>query len=310
MKCNGPLHGWFSSDKASGKGRRVVFRSSEAFVDLHVDVPCGKCLGCKLERSREWAVRCVHEAQMWRSNVFVTLTYRSECEGVFCESLHPGDSHLPQVNGLPTLRPRDFRNFMKRLRHEVPGVRFLQAGEYGKKGRCHHHALLFNCDFDDKYPVVERKFGMLYRSPTLERLWPFGFSSIASVAFESAAYVARYTLKKVNGDEAEAFYAGREPEYMTMSRRPGIGAKWLEKYMSDVYPRGVVVTRGGVRSMPPRFYDEAYKRFDAAGYESLKRSRVMATGTEAYKEENSDVRGAVKEEVTRRRVVDFLERSL
>lgn len=290
MKCNGPLHGWYSRERTDAGKRRVVFQARDGYADRRVAVPCGKCLGCKLERSREWAVRCVHEAQMWRRNAFVTLTYN--------------DKNVPRDG---SLRPEDFVRFMKRLRLIRPGVRFLQAGEYGKYGRPHHHCLLFNCDFDDKVFLSERKGGTLFRSPLLERLWPYGFSSTAEVTFESAAYVARYTLKKVG----EVQEGGRRAPYMTMSRRPGIGAFWFNRFgRSDVLPRDMVITRGGAVSKPPRFYDELRKRFDPEGYALAKSKRVAATLTEHYAEENTERRGADKDFVLKDKVDKFLDRRI
>ena len=98
----------------------------------------------------------------------------------------------------------------------------------------------------------------LYRSADLESLWPYGFSTIGDVTFESAAYVARYVLKKVTGNEAAEHYHGRIPEYVTMSRKPGIAYNWFRRYQSDVYPNDFVVIRGGVKCKPPRYYDNLY----------------------------------------------------
>lgn len=285
MGCNAPLDGWVSRETTRLGKRRVVFSVSEAYRDLWVSVPCGKCPGCLLERSREWAVRCVHEAQCWPSNSFVTLTY--------------GPEFLPVVGGVPTLRPRDFVLFMKRLRRSRDGVvRFLQAGEYGKLGRPHHHCLLFNCDFADKVPIRVSNGANLFRSGELEKLWPWGFSSIGEVTFESAAYVARYTLKKMGESGAAGVQARGEgppggspglsgvqegavvryPEYITMSRRPGIGSEWFRRFGGDVFPSDQVVTRGGTICKPPRFYDERLKAANPEGFKEVKRQRVAASG--------------------------------
>lgn len=280
-----------------------MFQQREGFYDLPVEVPCGKCRGCLLERSRQWAVRCTHEASLWRKNVFVTLTYSS--------------ANVAKTEaGLFTLRPGDFVLFMKRLRkRRVAGVRFLQSGEYGSLGRPHHHALLFNCDFPDKVFLGKSKRGVLFRSKELEELWPLGYSSIGEVTFESAAYVARYTLKKFGcgsggggsrvGSEVAGEALSREPEYMTMSRRPGIGAGWFEKYGSDCFPSDELVVRGGKRMRPPRFYLE---RLAEGEREEVKRKRVAAAGLqdgdEVWRRRGADAR------LVHRRVDDYLRRSM
>jgi hypothetical protein len=236
-------------------------------------------------------------------NSFVTLTYGAE--------------FLPIVQGVPTLRPRDFVLFMKRLRKVRERVRFVQAGEYGSLGRPHHHAVLFNCAFPDQVFLRETPAGSpIFRSAELEGLWPMGFSSVGAVTFESAAYVARYTLKKVGkdapgGSELNDRSSGegvgrRVSEYLTMSRRPGIGAGWYEKFRGDVYPRDVLVARGGVLSKPPRFYDERFRREDPEAFALLKARRILATKPE----EQEGSRLYAKAENKRRRVKDFLKRSI
>lgn len=140
----------------------------------------------------------------------------------------------------------------------------------------------------------------LYVSPQLERLWPTGYSYIGDVTFESAAYVARYALKKVvtsRDDLDRLIYKPTgeilDAEYVTMSRRPGIGTSWYKKYSSDVYPRGKRVIRG--RDMrPPRFYDNLYAVDDPIGFEDLQYRREL----DVDKKDNTDVRLLVKEEVT------------
>jgi hypothetical protein len=150
---------------------------------------------------------------------------------------------------------------MKRLRKALPDVkiRYFHCGEYGTLlSRPHYHAVIFGYDFPDK-KLWSRRHGVnLFRSASLERLWPFGFSTIGEVTFESCAYVARYILKKQNGDDADAYYNGKHKEYITMSRRPGIARDWIDKYAGDVYPRDVVIVRNGLKCKPPRYYDYVY----------------------------------------------------
>lgn len=216
-----------------------------------VDIPCGYCVGCRLRRSREWAVRCMHEAQTHAVSSFVTLTYDEE-------------------HYTPSLNYSDFQRFMKRLRKTKGAVRFFMCGEYGSEtNRPHFHALLFGAGFAGLSPVRDG----LFRSPELEKLWPNGFSSIGAVTYESAGYVARYSLKKVCGVRAADHYrrvdlrSGEivdvEPEFAHMSLKPGIGFEWFKKYWKEVHlARDGVVLRGG-RSVPvPRYYDARLADFD------------------------------------------------
>lgn len=232
----------------------------DGFLDMPVTLPCGQCIGCRLERSRQWAVRCVHESQLYESNCFITLTYRDEC-------LPPGGSLVKE----------DFQRFMKRLRKEYgEGIRYFHCGEYGEKfSRPHYHACLFNFDFADRVLFKDRGGVRLYVSESLSRLWPFGFATVGDVTFESAAYVARYITKKITGDQADNHYGGRLPEYITMSRRPGIGKPWLEKFSSDVYPSDHVVLRGRVMR-PPKYYDGVFELTDPETFRSVVRKRLAA----------------------------------
>ena len=133
----------------------------------------------------------MHEASLHASNVFITLTYSDE--------FLPADKSLDYSH---------FQLFMKRLRkHFGVGIRFYMAGEYGSAlGRPHFHAILFNFDFPDKVFHASRGKHRVFRSASLEMLWPFGFSEIGSVTFQSAAYISRYIMKKVTGHVADDHY--------------------------------------------------------------------------------------------------------
>lgn len=236
VSCNAPLAGWKSKDREPTGKRRIVFDKSQAIIDLPVNVRCGRCMGCKIDKAREWALRCQHEAQLHDDNSFVTLTY--------------DDEHVPMRDGNCTLRPSDYVLFMKRLRLVKPGVRFFQCGEYGEtNGRPHHHALLFNCHFGDRTVWREGRDYPLYRSEVLEKLWKFGHCEIGEVNFTTAAYVAKYTCK-----QSARLLPGQFPEYLTMSRRPGIGRAWLDKWLGDVYPNDAVISEGR-EYRPPRYYE-------------------------------------------------------
>lgn len=251
MRCTKPLDAWQLDDG------RVVFSRPTSSLRRELMLPCGQCMDCRLARSREWATRVMHESQMHETNVFVTLTYNDE-------SL-PGDG---------SLRYDDYSQFMRRLRYHYRASstpRFYMCGEYGERTfRPHYHACLFGVFFSDRQFLATLPSGStVYTSPTLERLWPHGFSSIGDVTFESAAYVARYICKKVTGPTAPAHYTrvcpdtGEvfhvKPEFSRMSLKPGIGATWYAKYKADIFPRDHVTIRGGIKTKVPRYYDKLLK---------------------------------------------------
>lgn len=235
----------------------------------------------------------MHEASMHRDNCFITLTY--------------SDENLPAYGSLVK---SDFQKFMKRLRKEIAPetVRFFHAGEYGERlGRPHYHACLFGYAFPDKVEFTRRGEFPVYRSRLLERLWPFGLSEVGSLTFESAAYVARYVTKKITGKAAEDHYSVVDAEtgesvqllaeYATMSRRPGIGARWYEKYGAEVFPNDEVVMRG--RAMkPPRAYDVRLKEENPELFARVRTARLIKRTEPGKAWNNSERRLLVREEVT------------
>lgn len=282
-------HPWTAYQQSDGN---VVFVERGPVVRT-LTLKCGQCVGCRLERSRQWAVRCMHEAQLnGIENSFVTLTYR--------------DAPV-------SLQYSDFQLFMKRLRKRFfpRRLRFYMAGEYGEAfGRPHFHACLFGVRFDDRVYLGRSAGGAkLYRSDVLERIWSFGFASVGDLTFESAAYVARYVMKKVTGSLAEGHYVfvdpdsgelvRRVPEFNHMSLKPGIGGVWLDRFFTDVFPAGKVVVNGQ-ESNAPRYYDKRYCARDVDGAALLAHSRDVEG--RARFADNSDARLVVKECVARAKV--------
>lgn len=285
MACYHPL-------SAFKLGGQIHFGAPSSSLVQPLKLPCGQCIGCRLERSRQWATRIMFESQFHEENCFITLTYR--------------DEDLPYP---PSLDYRHFQLFMKRLRKQLGHkVRFYACGEYGDEYfRPHFHACLFGVDFySDRYFFNYSPSGKpLYRSPLLERCWTAGHSSIGDLTFESAAYVARYVTKKITGDVAPDYYqfvdsqTGEvfqlKPEFARMSLKPGIGGAWFDKYSSDVYKDHDYVIVRGRQCRPPRYFDRLLERVDPARFEEVKADRVKKA--EKYAANNTADRLAVREEV-------------
>lgn len=316
MACYYPIPAWRARAGLTTKGNiPLVFKAEFGIPGTELSVPCGQCIGCRLERSRQWAIRCYHESKLHDYNCFLTLTYSPENENrVAVTNKDTGEVFL-------SLNKRDYVLFLKSLRKEFgPGIRFFQCGEYGEVckmcgqsevyckckqfvptlGRPHHHMILFGFDFSfDRYVWSHNNGFPLYRSPSLERLWPHGYSSIAECTFDSAAYVARYILKKVNGDKAPERYDIRLPEYITMSRRPGIARDYAEKNLSDWYPSDKCAVRPGLIARPPKFYDKIYDLLYPDKFLEIKENRRR--NLEKFAEDNTPERLAVRERVQRLR---------
>jgi len=284
-----------------------------------LSLPCGKCVGCKLDRASAWSTRITHEASLYDSNLFVTLDYR------------PAD--LPRSG---SLEYGDFQRFMKRLRRRYRGVssprvegvafgpgfrpiRFFASGEYGSRfGRPHWHAILFNLFLPD----AERFQNGTLRSQELEDLWGKGRAVVGEVTPASAAYVAGYTMKKVYGAAARSAYTvvdqstgevlqERRPEFCVMSRRPGIGAWWFDAYSGDLFPgsgESRAVVDGQERKVPRYYLGKLIERDPLSAEEVayVRYKRAM----DVDPEESSPERLLVREEVAKARQEFFSQREL
>lgn len=266
MPCYYPLEGWYGRKKNPTGRRPVVFDRDQALVDKPITVPCGRCIGCRLERSRQWATRISQEASLYDDNCFITLTY--------------DDDHLPHGN---TLVKRDLQLFFKRLRKSVDHqVRYYACGEYGPSTkRPHYHACIFNHDFGEKELHSDNGDYRIYTSRELEKLWTNGYSTVGDLTWESAAYAARYCVDKINGEAAEEHYKyvdfygeihDLEPEFASMSLKPGIGSNWFGKYHADCYPKDFITVRGRPCRIP-KFYDQQLEKIDHELYNEIKLSR-------------------------------------
>ncbi len=204
---------------------------------------------------------------MHEANCFITLTYNEE--------------NLPEDGSLVK---EHFQKFMKRLRKKNKHkIRFYMCGEYGEAlSRPHYHACLFGHDFDDK--TINGPCGnhILYISENLEKTWGKGYCTLGTLTFESAAYCARYVMKKITGHAAYAHYetfnttTGEitqiQSEYTTMSRHPGIGRTWYNKYKNDLFPEDECIIEGRIMK-PPRYYANLYELAEPENYQKLKEAR-------------------------------------
>ncbi len=342
MPCYSPLKGWKSATTGG-----LTFKKAES-ANTRMEVACGSCLGCRLDNSRMWAMRIVHEAslhELGHGSCFITLTY--------------DDEHVPEGWSLTPSGASDFQSFMRKLRKSIEvevepreydrngnirmytrpddKIRYFMVGEYGELcrhskigmevraadcdfccvGRPHYHVILFNKTFEDLEVCGRRDELVYYSSKTLEALWGLGFVQIGEVNMKSAAYTARYCLKKITGDKAFEHYQNVSPdgevhrvqqEYATMSRRPGIGADWFAKYKDDCFPSDEVPVSGmGVIKKVPRYYAGIFEKHDPDTLEEVKAARKKFRDEHLH--EYTPARLMAKYKVKKRQV-EFLKREL
>ena len=240
------------------EGKKPVFNPKYGYIDKKIQLPCGQCTECRLKRSREWAIRCMHEARCHEHNSFITLTYN--------------DDNLPHSRSIDM---REHQTFVKRLRKyfDLQGKKFkyYMCAEYGENTfRPHYHYCLFGVDFDDKkYYKRNHMKQPLYTSPTLEKIWAKGYAVIGDVSFESAAYVSRYIMKKINGDMAQEHYNYTDPntgqtwinltpEFNAMSLKTAIGKEHYQKFHTDIFPSDECIVKGK-KMKPPSYYMKLFQ---------------------------------------------------
>ncbi|WNK12815.1 MAG: replication initiator protein [Microvirus sp.] len=284
MTCTNPLKAYRPLSKIDGG--RYVFNAAKALnPDNPTLVPCGVCQSCRVARSRDWAIRCMHESQMHPVNTFATLTF--------------SDEHLPKNYSVDV---RDVQLFMKRLRKKFSSkIRFLACGEYGDKFlRPHYHLLLFNHIFTDQQFYKHTPQGdRLYTSEDLDTLWPFGQAILGDLTYQSAAYCARYVMKKITGDRADEHYVRLhpitntlhvvKPEFQVSSTNPGLGSTWFDKFKDDAFPSDFLIVDGKKHPVP-KYYLKKLQQEEAAPDE-----------TKPYFKSRAEIPSF---QITRKRVVD------
>jgi hypothetical protein len=136
-------------------------------------------------------------------------------------------------------------------------------------------------------------------------VWTYGYSNIGDVTFESAAYVARYVTKKINGEMKLEHYQNycdletgeiviKQPEYATMSRKPGIAAGWFKKYYKDIYPKDEFTIRYK-KMRPGKYYDYLMEDIEDGLIADIKQQRRYKA--QEYEHENSAHRLEAKKKV-------------
>ncbi len=245
-----------------------------------IQVPCGQCIGCRIDRSRQWANRCMLELQYHDSAFFVTLTY----DDFHVPKSYYADPETGEAHTSLTLCKRDFQLWMKRLRKKFSEdkIRFFACGEYGgNTKRPHYHAIVFGLHLNDlvKYKTVKEgdSYYTYYNSASIQETWPNGFVVVGQVTWESCAYVARYVTKKLSGEQAEFYQKfNLVPEFSDMSRRPGIARQYYDEHGKDIYDNAYInlsTAKGGRKFKPPRYFDRLFDEDFPGALDELKEHR-------------------------------------
>lgn len=243
MPCYSPRKAGFERNPTSNGKYKLTFSPKNYNKELApIDIPCGKCIGCRIDKSISWAIRMTKESESHDQNCFITLTYSPE--------------HLPDNS---SLIKTDLQKFIKRLRKKTgKKILYYAVGEYGDKTlRPHYHLCLFGfkfSDMDKKYPIKNHDTNSsVYSSPSLSKLWGLGHCTVGNFTFRTAAYCARYVTKKIYGEKAQEHYKDRIPEFALMSLKPAIGLTWLENNLREIED-GKISCNNKTLSLP-RYYN-------------------------------------------------------
>lgn len=296
------------------------FAKRDSRAELCV-LPCGKCEKCLSFRAKNWAIRAMHEARYYEQNSFITLTYKDshlpfktiKKSDITENKKHIDKKEVSYCGGIntpenpATLYKRDFQLFMKRLRKELwkdYGVRikYLMCGEYGeKRSRPHYHALIFGFQFPD-LSITSNNAGCeynIYNSEMLARIWSHGVVKVGNVSMKSAAYVCRYTMKKMYGGDGIKEYqlTDRIPPYLACSH--GIGRRFYEEYETQILQNDYILHPETMsRCQLPRYYDKLIeKKFGENKLQKIKQKRLYNFSKKYKMEEDTPQRRAEKREV-------------
>lgn len=229
-------------------------------ITKYIEIPCGQCIGCRLQRSREWANRMMMELETTDApSSFITLTYDNDHL-----PLSEGVNHITgETEMFGNLVLEDLQKFMKRLRAKTgKKIRYFACGEYGdKSNRPHFHLIVFGYFPEDAKFLRVGRHGEYnyYESEELSELWPYGLHVVSNVTWESCAYTARYVVKKFTGDMSIRYEEKNiKPPFVVMSNRPGIGYDYFMKhhdmFSEDVKQYFLSTEKGPISFSKPRYF--------------------------------------------------------
>lgn len=296
MACYHPLKAWPTNYRtAAGKPVYKItdyetdkwsvsdlLESDQYLIDEPIQIPCGKCVGCRLAYSRQWADRCMLEASLHEHNQWITLTY----DDLSVPMSAYGDPETGEALPCMTLRKRDLQLWMKRLRKKFSDqkLRFYGCGEYGSNTmRPHYHVIVFGLELNDLKPYKYERGSWFYNSESVSDTWPYGFAVIAEVSWETCAYTARYVMKKAGGFLAEEYeLLNIEPEFVNMSRKPGIARAVFDQdpdHVLDGKAYYLATAKGGRKIYPPKYFEKLYDQYIPGALDDFKERRLETVKT-------------------------------
>lgn len=270
-------------------------------------VPCKWCSGCQEKYSKEWATRCMLEAAQYEHNYFITLTYNENHIPKDDELVNYKTGEIFQNDNWEQghLEPEDLTRFNKSVREywrthfNHTGIKFYASGEYGGlTRRPHYHMIMFNLPIKlEDLRIYKIKNGhILWDCDILTKIWGKGFVGLAEVNWDTCAYTARYVMKKLKGKKSDEQYyeQGMRPEFVRMSRRPGIGIDFFKENVQEIYKNDEIILQGHAEKIqpvkPPEYFDRMFRDIEPERMDEIKAIRKqIAEESTKIKNLNTDL---------------------
>lgn len=260
MACEEPRRAYQRSD-----GGALRFSLPNPNESAHtwrgIQIPCGTCILCRNEQARQQAIRIAHEATLWPTSSFLTMSY--------------ADEHLPRYN---SLNYDHLEKFWKRLRKHLGELRYYAVGEYGDISlRPHYHACLFGHDFTENSVILTETPHRTWVNEKLTRMWGYGRVVIGQLNYQTARYTASYVTKKLRAkqryvrvDEATGELIELEQPAARMSRN--LGKEWWTQWGHQVADHDYVIINAN-KHKPPKAYDRWLGEVNENKLKAIKQAR-------------------------------------
>lgn len=250
-------------------------------------IPCRKCIGCKLDYSRDWANRGYLESKKSDNNHFITLTYNDENLPMLDEiTTENGITYTKTDDWKGVLVPDHLTKFIHDIRqyfyrkNGLKNTKYLACGEYGtENGRPHYHIIFFGLPLnaEDFYntKIIDKNYFSQHK--LIEKYWDRGFSYVSTATWNTIAYVSRYVTKKLYGNNAddERAQKGQIPEFIRMSK--GIAKEYWEKNKDSILKTDSITIRnakGVHQTKPPRYFYRLLEKEDREMYQEIKNRHI------------------------------------
>lgn len=298
MPCYHPFIGTFDGEYTDNGKKKYNINGFLSAKDIdsvefksnypdHILVPCGKCIGCRLDYSRAWADRMMLELETQKKAIFLTLTYDNK-HLVNADGIHKDYMEIEGYNKA-SLYKRHLQLFMKSIRkcfaRQDIKLRFYAVGEYGSwenTHRPHYHVILFGVGVNDF--INKRQIGFnelkqpVYTHACISALWDNGFISFGDVSWKSCAYVARYVTKKALDIQSDLMNEALSlnPIFSVMSRKPGIGKDYLDKNPDCLDYQNIYLSspEGAIKVNIPKYYFTQLKLTDSDRFDKIMADRM------------------------------------